>query len=92
MEAGRNRLSVTIDTIFRPARNGPDKWSLQKGVVAAIDAAPKWRLKMTAINAKKSRLQLVLLAAAALGSSSAVLSGAVTVLAMQQPAHVSTLA
>ena len=48
--------------------------------------------EMTAINAKKSRLQLVLLAAAALGSSSAVLSGAVTVLAMQQPAHVSTLA
>jgi hypothetical protein len=47
---------------------------------------------MTAINAKKGRLQLVLLAAAALGSSSAVLSGAVTVLAMQQPAHVSTLA
>ncbi len=47
---------------------------------------------MTTINAKKSRLQLVLLAAAALGSSSAVLSGAVTVLEMQQPAHVSTLA
>lgn len=47
---------------------------------------------MTVITAKKNRLQLVLLAAAALGSSSAVLSGAVTVFAMQQPAHVSTLA
>jgi hypothetical protein len=49
-------------------------------------------MKMTVINARKSRLQLLLLAAAALGSSSAVLSGAVTVFAMQQPAHVSTLA
>ena len=47
---------------------------------------------MTTINAKKSRLQLLLLAAAALGSSSAVMSGAMTVLAMQQPAQVSTLA
>jgi hypothetical protein len=47
---------------------------------------------MTTINTNKSRLQLVLLAAAALGSSSAVLSGAVTVLAMQQPAQISTLA
>ena len=47
---------------------------------------------MTAINQKKSRLQMLLLAAAALGSSSAVLSGAITVLQMQQPAHVSTLA
>lgn len=47
---------------------------------------------MTTINANKSRLQLVLLAAAALGSSSAVLSGAVTVLEMQKPAYVSTLA
>jgi hypothetical protein len=65
---------------------------MQKGQVAAFDAAPIRRPRMTAINAKKSRLQLVLLAAAALGSSSAVLSGAVTVLAMQQPAHVSTLA
>ena len=46
---------------------------------------------MTAINAKKSRLQLLLLGAAALGSSSAVLSGAITVLQMQQPAQVSTL-
>ena len=65
---------------------------LQKGGVAALVAASIRRYEMTAINAKKSRLQLVLLAAAALGSSSAVLSGAVTVLAMQQPAHVSTLA
>ncbi len=47
---------------------------------------------MTTINSQKSRLQLVLLAAAALGSSSAVLSGAITVLQMQQPTHVSTLA
>lgn len=47
---------------------------------------------MTTTNGKKSRLQLVLLAAAALGSSSAVLSGAITVLAMQQPGQVSTLA
>ena len=47
---------------------------------------------MTTTNSKRSRLQLVLLAAAALGSSSAVLSGAVTVLALQQPAQVSTLA
>ena len=47
---------------------------------------------MTTINNRKSRLQLLLLAAAALGSSSAVLSGAVTVLALQQPAQVSTLA
>jgi hypothetical protein len=47
---------------------------------------------MTIINAKKGRLQLLLLAAAALGSSSAVMSGAMTVLAMQQPAQVSTLA
>ncbi|MEO7177657.1 MAG: hypothetical protein ABIW83_02325 [Allosphingosinicella sp.] len=47
---------------------------------------------MTAINARKSRMRLVLLAAAALGSSSAVLSGAVTVLALQQPPQVSTLA
>jgi hypothetical protein len=47
---------------------------------------------MTTTDSRKSRLQLVLLAAAALGSSSAVLSGAMTVLAMQQPAHVSTLA
>jgi hypothetical protein len=65
---------------------------LHKGGVAAFDAAFIGRLRMTAINARKGRLQLVLLAAAALGSSSAVLSGAVTVLAMQQPAHVSTLA
>ncbi|HYD36135.1 MAG TPA: hypothetical protein VEA60_00885 [Allosphingosinicella sp.] len=47
---------------------------------------------MTMSNSKRSRLQLVLLAAAALGSSSAVLSGAMTVLAMQQPAAISTLA
>lgn len=47
---------------------------------------------MTNANSQRSRLQLVLLAAAALGSSSAVLSGAMTVLALQQPAQVSTLA
>ena len=48
---------------------------------------------MTTTNSKKGRLQLVLLAAAALGSSSAVLSGAVTALAVQgQPGHVVTLA
>ena len=47
---------------------------------------------MTTINNRKSRLQLLLLAAAALGSSSAVLSGAMTVLAMQQPVQVSSLA
>jgi hypothetical protein len=47
---------------------------------------------VTKTEVRKSRLQLVLLTAAALGSSSAVLSGAVTVLAMQQPAHVSQLA
>jgi cell division protein FtsL len=46
---------------------------------------------MSEINNRKSRLQLLLLAAAALGSSSAVMSGAITVLQMQQPAHVSTL-
>ena len=84
---------MTIDTIFPAARNGPDKVRFQKGEVAAFVAAPIFGdFEMTAINAKKSRLQLVLLAAAALGSSSAVLSGAVTVLTMQQPAHVSTLA
>jgi hypothetical protein len=38
--ARRNRLSVTIDTIFRGARNRPDKCRLQKGGVAAFDAAP----------------------------------------------------
>jgi hypothetical protein len=65
---------------------------LQKGRAAAMYARRFGRLKMTVINAKKSRLQLFLLAAAALGSSSAVLSGAVTVLAMQQPPQVSTLA
>jgi hypothetical protein len=65
---------------------------MQIGRAAAMYARRFGRMKMTAINAKKSRLQLVLLAAAALGSSSAVLSGAVTILAMQQPAHVSTLA
>ena len=47
---------------------------------------------MTNTKSQRSRLQLVLLAAAALGSSSAVLSGAMTVLAMQQPAQVSALA
>jgi hypothetical protein len=47
---------------------------------------------MSTTTSKRSRLQLVLLAAAALGSSSAVLSGAMTVLAMQQPVQVSTLA
>ncbi len=47
---------------------------------------------MTVTDSKRSRLQMILLAAAALGSSSAVLSGAMTVLAIQQPAQVSTLA
>ena len=47
---------------------------------------------MTVTNSKRGRLQMILLAAAALGSSSAVLSGAMTVLAIQQPAQVSTLA
>lgn len=65
---------------------------LQRGGVAASVAAPIRREEMTITNARKSRLQLVLLAAAALGSSSAVLSGAMTVLAMQQPAQISTLA
>lgn len=48
---------------------------------------------MTTTNSKKGRLRLVLLAAAALGSSSAVMSGALATLALQpQPGHVSTLA
>ncbi|MFL6846118.1 MAG: hypothetical protein ACJ8ER_14695 [Allosphingosinicella sp.] len=48
---------------------------------------------MTTTNSRKGRLQLVLLAAAALGSSSAVLSGAVTALAVQQqPGQIATLA
>jgi hypothetical protein len=64
----------------------------QKGRDAASVAARIRRQTMTMTNARKSRLQLVLLAAAALGSSSAVLSGAMTVLAMQQPVQVSTLA
>lgn len=64
----------------------------QKGRTAASVAVEIWRQEMTMTNARKSRLQLVLLAAAALGSSSAVLSGAMTVLAMQQPVQVSTLA
>ena len=48
---------------------------------------------MTTTNSKKGRLRLVLLAAAALGSSSAVLSGALAALSVQpQPGHVATLA
>ena len=39
----------------------------------------------TTINRKKGRLRLVLLAAAALGCSSATLSGALVALAVQQP-------
>ena len=64
----------------------------ERGGAEAIPVRPIRRNEMTTTTRQRSRLQLVLLAAAALGSSSAVLSGAVTVLAMQQPAHVSTLA
>jgi hypothetical protein len=64
----------------------------QTGGAAAIPARLIRRREMTNTTGQKSRLQLVLLAAAALGSSSAVLSGAMTVLALQQPAQVSTLA
>jgi hypothetical protein len=64
----------------------------QQGGAEATYARPIRRKTMTATTNRKSRLQLVLLAAAALGSSSAVLSGAMTVLAMQQPVQVSTLA
>ena len=39
---------------------------------------------MTTNGTKKSRLRLVLIAAAALGSSSATLSGALSALALQQ--------
>ena len=38
---------------------------------------------MTTTNPKKSRLRLLLIAAAALGSSSATLSGALTALSLQ---------
>jgi len=41
-------------------------------------------MTVTAMNRKKSRLRLVLIAAAALGCSSAALSGAVGTIAMQQ--------
>jgi hypothetical protein len=46
---------------------------------------------MTITNGRLGRLRLVLLAAAALGSSSAVLSGALFALT-PQPAQISTLA
>ena len=39
----------------------------------------------TTMNRKKSRLRLVLLVAAAIGTSSATLSGALATLAVQQP-------
>lgn len=41
----------------------------------------------TTTNKKTGRLRLILLAAAALGSSSATLSGVLGTLAIQQPAH-----
>ena len=48
---------------------------------------------MTTTNSRKGRLRLVLLAAAALGSSSAVLSGALIALTGQShPGQISTLA
>jgi hypothetical protein len=47
---------------------------------------------MTMINGKLGRLRIALLAAAALGSSSAVLSGALAALTPQPQAHFSTLA
>ena len=46
---------------------------------------------MTTTNSMKGRIRLVLLAAAALGSSSAVLSGALAALTPQPAMHVSTL-
>ncbi|HWT13453.1 MAG TPA: hypothetical protein VN231_11910 [Allosphingosinicella sp.] len=45
----------------------------------------------TTMNRKKGRLRLVLLMAAALGSSSATLSGVLGTLAIQQPAGNQTL-
>jgi hypothetical protein len=42
-------------------------------------------MTMTTMNRKKSRLRLVLLIAAAMGTSSATLSGALATLAIQQP-------
>jgi hypothetical protein len=41
-------------------------------------------MTMTTMNRKKSRLRLVLLVAAAIGTSSATLSGALATLAVQQ--------
>jgi len=41
---------------------------------------------MTMIDRKKRRLRTILLAAAALGSSAATMSGALTVIALQNPA------
>ncbi len=45
----------------------------------------------TTMSRKKGRLRLVLLAAAALGCSSATLSGVLGTLAVQQPAGTQTL-
>lgn len=45
---------------------------------------------MTTTVHKKGRLRLVLIAAAALGCSSATLSGALAALALQQPAAAAT--
>jgi hypothetical protein len=47
---------------------------------------------MTDNNNRKSRLRLVLIAAAALGSSSATMSGVLAALALQAPSHIETVA
>jgi hypothetical protein len=47
---------------------------------------------MTNENKKKGRLRLVLIAAAALGSSSATMSGTLAALASQAPSQIETVA
>ena len=47
---------------------------------------------MTDTNNKKGRLRLVLIAAAALGSSSATMSGVLAAFALQGPSHIETVA
>ena len=75
-------LAATIETLFPGRRHRPETALFHKSRIAARSGG-RWRSEMTTNSKKRSRLQLVLVLAAALGSSSATLSGALATLATQ---------
>jgi hypothetical protein len=79
--------AVTIETLFPAARHRADTGLAQTAAIAAaVRGIVMEDLMTTSTNRKRTRLRLVLAIAAALGCSSATMSGVFGALSLQQPA------